>query len=149
MNDYVSQPNAVWIVQEQFCACKLPDINEDLNLILQPFEKSGLLANPFNLNLQCAIPGIPLLVWVESQALVQPVNAWLDQEFAARSGSQCGDKEVFAQPQGDQATRETALLAALRWLAEHSERQPCFQANDFIQGSSQSLALVQATYLTR
>ena len=78
-------------------------------------------------NVLSIFPGVPLLVLVESAALLLPVEAWLEQELATSRAACIGEKKVDALPENP-ADRQDALSAGIQWLASHSAKQPPLKA---------------------
>ena len=72
------------------------------------------------------LSGLPLFVFVESKSLIQPVEAWLEQELASSLATCIGERKVETLPD-DSGKRQTALLAGLLWLASHSNNQLPFK----------------------
>lgn len=71
---------------------------------------------------------------MEGAALVQPVEAWLAQEWSSGPRNCIAKKKIMALPSGSKATREATLLGGIRWLAEHSARQTHIRVREDLEG---------------
>ena len=68
---------------------------------------------------------LPLMVLVQSENYVAPVNAWIKEEMAALSHKQIGLAQVTSLTQsGSSDTSPQILQDAIIWLAKNSQRQP-------------------------